>query len=243
LTAARVNADRRAHGVHDVDALGLAQLPGPRVVRPRPVRQRADGAKINDVRAHLGEHSVFEVGRDLGVLTTADQTQFLDARHLGHVSDTARAVDAARHDRLDQGAEVFVLNRALVLGVARAADTERHRLVLQVAFAALIADRAVQRGIDKQELHHAFARLLHQRTPGADDLGRAIFVRRQVTDAHRAGGDRLRDAGDLDEAHPAIAGDRQALVVAEARDLGARLLARLQQRRAVLYLDRQTVDD
>ena len=47
----------------------------------------------------------------------------------------------------------------------------------------------------------------------------------------------------LDEAHAAVAGDRQALVVAEARDLGAGLLARLHQRGAVLDLDRLAVDD
>ena len=45
--------------------------------------------------------------------------------------------------------------------------------------------------------------------------------------------------GHLDQAHAAVAGDRQALVVAEARDLDAGLLAGLDQRDAVLDLDRR----
>ena len=42
-------------------------------------------------------------------------------------------------------------------------DAIGHRLVLQVAFAALVADRAIERMVDEQEFHHAFARLLHHR--------------------------------------------------------------------------------
>ncbi len=122
-------------------------------------------------------------------------------------------------------------------------DAEGHRLVLQVALAALVADRAVERVVDEQELHHPFARLLDHGRASIDLLGRAVAVGRQVVDAHGARGDGLGHADHLDEAHAAVAGDRQALVVAEARDLDARLLARLQQRDAVLDLDRLTVDD
>ena len=59
----------------------------------------------------------------------------------------------------------------------------------------------------------------------------------EIVDAHGAGGDRLRHAADLDQAHAAIAGDRQALVIAEARDLDAGQLAGLDQRDAVRHLD------
>jgi hypothetical protein len=34
-------------------------------------------------------------------------------------------------------------------------------LVLEVAFAALVADRAIERMVDQQEFHHALARLAH----------------------------------------------------------------------------------
>ena len=47
---------------------------------------------------------------------------------------------------------------------------------------------------------------------------------------HGAGGDGLGRLLDLDEAHAAIARDREPLVEAEARDLGACRLAGLEQR-------------
>ena len=59
------------------------------------------------------------------------------------------------------GADIFVLDRALVLGEAAGIDAVGHRLILQIALAALIADRAIERMVDQQKLHHAFARLLH----------------------------------------------------------------------------------
>ena len=46
----------------------------------------------------------------------------------------------------------------------------------------------------------------------------------------------------LDQAHAAIAGDRQPLVIAEARDLLARKLARLQHGRALRNLEFDAVD-
>ena len=42
---------------------------------------------------------------------------------------------------------------ALALVVARDVAPEAHRQVLQLALAALIADRAVERVVDEQELH------------------------------------------------------------------------------------------
>ena len=93
------------------------------------------------------------------------------------------------HDRLDQRADIFVLDRALVLREAAAVDAVGHGLVLQVALAALVADRAVERMVDQQELHHAFARLLHHRRARGEDLRRlAVRPGTQVAHAHGAGG-------------------------------------------------------
>ena len=88
--------------------------------------------------------------------------------------------------------------------------------------------------VDQQELHHALARLLHRRRVGLDHHA--------VAHRHRAGGDRLRRLLHLDQAHAAIAGDRQALVIAEARDFGAGQLAGLQHRDARRDLDLLAVD-
>src|SRR5690606_18894995 len=63
-----------------------------------------------------------------------------------------------------------------------------------------------------------------------------------LRDRHGAGRDGLGRLLLLDQAHAAVAGDRQALVVAEARDLAARELAGLQHRDAGRHLDLDAVD-
>ena len=228
--AARVDADVGAERVHHVDRLGLRQLPGPRLEGIGLRGQRADRAEVDDVRLQLGGHRLLEIGGDLHVLAAAGRAELGDARHLGREADAPRAMDAAVHDRLHQRADILVLDRALVLVEARRVDAVGHRLVLQVAFAALVADRAIERVVDEQELHHPLARLLHQLGARQDFRRLAVRAGPAVAHAPGAGGDRLRRALQLDQAHAAIAGDRQPLMEAEARDLGARLLARLQQR-------------
>ncbi len=152
-------------------------------------------------------------------------------------------MDAAIHDGLDQDPHILVLNRALVLLETAGIDAVGHRLVLQVAFPALVADRAVEWMIDQQEFHHAFARLAHHRGFG-ENLGRlALRTGPAVAHAPRAGGDRLGRAFQLDQAHAAVAGNREALMEAEARDLRARCLARLQQRVVRRDIDLFAVDD
>ena len=189
-------------------------------------------------------HRLFEIAGDLHVLAAADGAEILDARHLGAEPDAARALDAAGHDRLDQRPDILVLDGALVLLEAAAVDAVGHGLVLQVALAALVADGAIERVIDEQELHHPFARLLHHLRLGEHFRRLAVGTGTQV--AHRHGTARLRlgrSALDLDQAHAAIAGDRQPLVEAEARNLGACRLARLKQRVLGRYVDFLAVDD
>src|SRR3546814_8922904 len=91
------------------------------------------------------------------------------------------------------------------------------RLVLQIALAALVADRAIERMVDEEELHHPFARPLYLFRRGGDHL---IIRGRQ-----RARRLRLRrPRRNLDQAHAAIAGDRQPLVIAETRNFLPRRL-------------------
>src|SRR5262249_30070652 len=68
-------------------------------------------------------------------------------------------------------------------------------------------------------------------------------VWRQVVDTHGAGGNWLRAALHFDQTHAAVACDRQTLVVTEAGDLHAGLLAGLNEGDPVLDLDRLAVDD
>jgi len=235
LGALGVDADGRAQTVHDVDRLGLAQLPGAVIVLPRPVRQGADGAQVVDVARQFAVDGLFQIGRDLGVLAARDHADVGNAGHLGDEPHAAGALDAPRHEGLDGRAHVLFFDRPLVLGVAGAVAAIAHGLVLQVALAALVADRAVQRVVDEQELHHPFARLLHHRRVGEDLLP---LGGRQGAGRLRLG----RPGLHLDQTHAAVAGDRQTLVVAEARNLMARALSDLQHGHAGLELGLDAID-
>ena len=235
LAAARVDADGAAKRIHDVDQFRFVELPRPRRERIRLRRQRADRADIDHVGLQFRGHRLFEIGRDLHVLAAADGAELRYTRDLGRKTHTASALDATVHRSLDQRAEIFVLDGALVLMEAAGIDAVSHRLILQIALAALVADRAIQRMIDQKEFHHAFARLAHHRRAREQGFWRAVLVRHQILDAHGAGRLRLRYAGNLDEAHAAIAGNRQPLVEAEARNFRTTGLAGLEQR--VLWRD------
>ncbi len=186
LAAARIDADRRAHRVHDVDRLGFVQLPRTRRKRVGLGGQRTNGAKIDHIALQLGRHRVFEIGGDLHIFAAADRTELRNTGNFGREPDATRAMDTARHDRLDQRTYVFVFDRALVLLIAGRIDAVGHGLILQVAFPALIANRTIERMIDQQELHHPFTRLFHHRRFGVEDFRRSVLVGRQILDAHGA---------------------------------------------------------
>ena len=243
LAAAGIDADGGAHRIHHVDRLGLAEFPRPRRKRVGFRGQRSHRADIDQIALQLRGQRAFKVGGDLHVLAAAGGAHFGHAADLGCEPHAARALDAPVHRGLHQHAEIFVLDRALVLGKAAGIDAVAHRLVLQVALAALIADRAIQRMVDQQEFHHAFARLLHHRRARRDFRRLALGTGTAIAHAPGATRNRLRAALDLDQAHPAIAGDRQPLVVAEPRNFRARGLARLQQREFRWHLDLFAVDD
>ena len=157
-----------------------------------------------------------------------ERTDLLDAGDLLGEADAAGAMDAAGHDGLDQRPHLLVVHRPLVLLEARAVVAVGHRLVLQVAFAALVADRAVQRMVDQQEFHHALA--------GLDRLLRIGEHDHAVHDRLRARRHRLGRLLHLDQAHAAVAGDRQPLVEAEMRHFLADRLQRLKQGQAAVDL-------
>ncbi len=243
LAPTGVDADGRADRVHDVDRFGLGQLPGAGVVGVGLRGQRADGAEIGHTGLEFRAHRLFEIGGDLHVLAAADGAEIRHAGDLAGEADAARAMDAAVHPCLHQRADVLVLDGALVLVEAGRIDPVGHGLVLQVALAALVADRAIERVVDEQELHHPLARLLHQWRLGDHRRRLTVGARAAILDAPGAGRHGLGRALQFDEAHAAIAGDRQPLVEAEARNLRAGRLAGLEQRVPGRDVDLDVVDD
>ena len=151
------------------------------------------------------------------------------ARDLVHETDAARAHDAALVVEPDARADIDVF-RLFHLHVheARDAAAEADGLLLETALAGLVADRAVQRVVDEEKLHHPFAAFFHQFTGGADTHvfgdgvrtgnGRAghpadRFVAVFIPSGFLAGG-RARRHSHLHHAHPAVSGDGELRMVA-----------------------------
>ena len=159
---------------------------------------------------------------------------------LGDVGREARAAvaeDAALAVERDQRRDRHrLLVRALRQAEARVAGPVAERQVLQRALAALVADRAVERVVDQQELEH---RLLARRPRARSRV--CTFM--PSVGGHRAGGLQLRHALDLDQAHAAGADGRaEPGLVTEDRDLDAVRGGRDDERRALRHDDLAAVD-
>ena len=76
---------------------------------------------------------------------------FLTEAHAALAQDATLAVQQNLRGELQR-----LAIRALCIDEARALAAFAHRLVLQGAFAALVADWAIKRVVDQQEFHHAF---------------------------------------------------------------------------------------
>ena len=73
------------------------------------------------------------------MLAAEDRAELLDARNFVGETDAARAMDAARHDGLDQRADILIAHGALAFVETAEVPAVGHGLILQVALAALIA--------------------------------------------------------------------------------------------------------
>ena len=92
-------------------------------------------------------------------------------------------------------------------------------VVLELALPGLVADGAVHRVIQQEELEHRTLALLHARVLGVDD--------HPLRHRGLAGRHQLRRVAHLHQAHAAVGGDGEALVVAVVGNVGADLLHRV----------------
>src|ERR1019366_9475984 len=95
-----------------------------------------------------------------------------------HETDAARAEDAAVRHVHHVAAEIFHGIEPLGLAVARVGASFLERVVLQLALARLVADRAIERMVDEQHLEDSLAGLegflaIHMHYLPFDDRGRA----------------------------------------------------------------------
>ena len=173
------------------------------------------------------------------MFTTVEQANVFRTRHFGRKANTARALDTAGHDRLDQRPHVLLFYCALVLSKARTVTAKGLCLILQITLTALVTDRTVQRVVQEQELHHAFAGLLDLVSAGVNHQTIATRQRTRRRWLWRA----ATLVFDLYQTHAAVAGNGQAVVVTEPRNFSACKLSDLQHAHTVFEFDFNAVHD
>ena len=163
-----------------------------------------------------------------------DHAELHHAGHLLAKANAAGAVDAAAHLlHGNQRADVLVEDNALFFLVAGRRSTVAHGQVLQLAFATLVADGAVERVVDQQEFHHHLLRLHGLGALGAHDHA--------LRHGRCAGRHRLGRLLDIDQAHAAIGRDAQLLVIAEVGDVRAEFVRGVHDHAAFGNLDLLTI--
>ena len=168
------------------------------------------------------------------------------ARDLLGEARAALAQDAAVAVEQDLGRDLDRLGKgALDVDEPSLGSPVAHCLVLQGAFAALVADRAVERVVDQQEFHLTLLGLIRQGRGvlGRNDhAGRGLEGARGLRLGHRAHVAVAVGCGHVDEALAARADRLEERVVAEARDLDPDLLGRADDERSLRNRGLDAVD-
>ncbi len=147
-----------------------------------------------------------------------------DIHPLAADAHAAIAQNAAWPIEIDNRGPLLFVAVILGLGEFRLGSTVGERHVLQFAFAARVADRAIQRMVAKQQFDHGLARLTYLIAVGRDDHA--------FGHARSAGGLKLRHLLYFYDAHTASALQREPGIVAKRGHLDARAFAGLDQQRA-----------
>lgn len=208
--------------------------------RAEPVGGRGEGADRADLDGVAGEvrlEGVAVAGADLLERAALDQLDHRVARDLVGEAGAAGAEHAPLPVQEDLGGDRDGLLVGPLLPLeAGVGVADLHRLVLERALAALVADGAVQRVVDEQQLHHATLGLLGDR---GGQLGADLHP---LGAGDGAGGHRLALALHLDDALAAGAGRVEERVVAEARDLDAEEFGGADHQGALGHGDLDAVD-
>ena len=216
------------------DRLAARQFPGTRRKAEWFGRQRADRAQVDDITGQFRINRSIDEGENLRTLAAVHHAEFHDSGNFLAEPHAARAVNAARHVGRDQRTEILVDDDSLLFLIARGTAAIADRQILQLALAALIADRTIERMIDQQKLHHALLRL--------DRLLGTRLDLHAVRHGRGAGRQWLGRLFHFDQAHAAVGRNRELLVVAEVRDIGTDLVGSVHHRAAFGHLNLFTVD-
>ena len=169
------------------------------------------------------------------MFTAMGHAEFHDASHFLSKAHATGAMDATAHlFHADEGARIFVEHHAFFFFVTRSRTTVAHSQVLQLAFATLVANRAIEWMVDQQKLHHRLLRF---------DCFFALGAHHHAL-GHR-GGTRRHGLGCffyIDQTHTAIGGDAEFLVITKMRNVGARFFSRMHDHAAFLDFHFFTVE-
>ena len=252
--------DRRVHprARLGVDAAGLLQEPDAHLEPEVGARERTDRADVDGVQRIVVLELLARVAGERAVAAAVDEPQDVVLGDLLAEANAARAQDAALIVKHDAGAEHGALRLyVLLLDVAGVAAAIAGGLLLELAFARLVADRAVERVVDQQELHHSLAALLDDRGGRADvETGRGVGRARDRGPRHPVDplltGRGIDDGGlgrrvhcgqaHLDQAHAAVADDRELRMVAVVRHVDPDAAGGLDHVRALGHGDLLAVD-
>ena len=218
--------DVAALGAARADARRPVEVPGARLVQEVLRDERPDRAEVHDVAGPRVVELAVGEDADRGAVAALRHVQHAVFRHVLHEPHAAGAEDAAVRHVQHVGAEL--LDRVVALGVVvvpAGGPAFLEGVVLQLALAGLVADRAVERVVGEQELQHALARLAGR---GAVDVHHLAVGHRGDAGRHQLG--RLLD---LHQAHAAHGRRGERRVVAVVRDEHAGLLGRLDDRGAL----------
>ena len=237
LVTARLDGDTRTDRVDPRRGDRLFEIPRTGLESIRLGGERTDRADLHRIAREVRGERLIRERVDLGAVAPVHE---VDQRVAGDIVGKASAAiteNAALAVEIDGVADRDrLLVVPLLLDEAGLARAEGHGLILQRAFATLVAHRAVERVVDEQELEHPILGLLGGLGLGVD--GHALTDRDH---AARLQG-RTTARVDLDQAHPAHADRLHARVVAEPWDVGAVTLGGIDEQFARVGLDLDTVE-
>ena len=155
LAVARRERRRAAEAAVRAHRRRRLQVPLARVAaRERLVVEHAGGADLDEVAAELALQGAALGAPEVDLVAQAEHAEVAAAGVVVVETRAAVAGDAAVELVGDERAEVLVLEGPLAAAVAAVAVPRHHRHVLEVALAALVADRAVVRVAEHHELDH-----------------------------------------------------------------------------------------
>ena len=173
---------------------------------------------------------------DLVVIATAENRQLAGAGNFIEEPRTACAQDAALLVQHHIRADIDRLALLILLAElkARRLSVVIHVVVLQLALAGLIAHRTIDRMIDEQKFQYRFLCSLAAIAGGVHHHSlRSTRVARDL---------QLGRFFHVDQAHSAVARNRQPRMVAIVRNFNSRVICRLDQVQSVCDLDFLAVD-